>query len=71
VLPACVGLRLVRASLAPLRGIESTAAAIAGGDLSRRADAALHRPRQPAFHLRHPQAGTFEVTATESQGQLP
>jgi signal transduction histidine kinase len=35
---AGVGLPLVRASLAPLRGIESTAAAIAGGDLSRRID---------------------------------
>jgi signal transduction histidine kinase len=33
-----VGLPLVRASLAPLREIESTAAAIAGGDLSRRID---------------------------------
>jgi signal transduction histidine kinase len=33
---AGVGLPLVRASLAPLREIESTAAAIAGGDLSRR-----------------------------------
>jgi two-component system OmpR family sensor kinase len=38
VLLAGVGLPLVRASLAPLRGIESTAAAIAGGDLSRRID---------------------------------
>ncbi|HEX3961688.1 MAG TPA: HAMP domain-containing sensor histidine kinase [Trebonia sp.] len=38
VLLACVGLPLVRASLAPLRRIESTAAAIAGGDLSRRID---------------------------------
>ena len=38
VLLAAVGLPLVRASLAPLRGIESTAAAIAGGDLSRRID---------------------------------
>jgi two-component system OmpR family sensor kinase len=38
VLLAGVGLPLVRASLAPLRGIESTAAAIAGGDLSRRVD---------------------------------
>jgi two-component system, OmpR family, sensor kinase len=37
---AGVGLPLVRASLAPLRGIESTAAAIAGGDLSRRIDRA-------------------------------
>src|SRR6202044_3015998 len=35
---AGVGLPLVRASLGPLRGIESTAAAIAGGDLSRRID---------------------------------
>jgi two-component system, OmpR family, sensor kinase len=35
---AGVGLPLVRASLAPLREIESTAAAIAGGDLSRRID---------------------------------
>ena len=35
---AGVGLPLVRASLAPLRGIEATAAAIAGGDLSRRID---------------------------------
>jgi two-component system OmpR family sensor kinase len=38
VLLAGVGLPLVRASLAPLRRIESTAAAIAGGDLSRRID---------------------------------
>ena len=38
VLLAGVGLPLVRVSLAPLRGIESTAAAIAGGDLSRRID---------------------------------
>jgi two-component system OmpR family sensor kinase len=38
VLLAGVGLPLVRASLAPLRGIESTAAAIASGDLSRRID---------------------------------
>jgi two-component system OmpR family sensor kinase len=38
VLLACVGLPLVRASLAPLRKIESTTAAIAGGDLSRRID---------------------------------
>jgi two-component system, OmpR family, sensor kinase len=35
---AAVGLPLVRASLAPLRRIESTAAAIASGDLSRRID---------------------------------
>jgi signal transduction histidine kinase len=35
---AGVGLPLVRASLAPLRRIEATAAAIAGGDLSRRID---------------------------------
>ncbi|HEX6448320.1 MAG TPA: HAMP domain-containing sensor histidine kinase [Trebonia sp.] len=35
---AAVGLPLVRASLAPLREIESAAAAIAGGDLSRRID---------------------------------
>jgi two-component system OmpR family sensor kinase len=35
---AGVGLPLVRASLAPLARIESTAAAIAGGDLSRRID---------------------------------
>jgi two-component system OmpR family sensor kinase len=35
---ALVGLPLVRASLAPLARIESTAAAIAGGDLSRRID---------------------------------
>jgi two-component system, OmpR family, sensor kinase len=35
---ACVGLPLVRASLAPLAGIEATAAGIAGGDLSRRID---------------------------------
>ena len=33
---AGVGLPLVRASLAPLRRIEATAAAITGGDLSRR-----------------------------------
>jgi two-component system, OmpR family, sensor kinase len=33
---AGIGLPLVRASLAPLRRIEATAAAIAGGDLSRR-----------------------------------
>jgi two-component system OmpR family sensor kinase len=33
---ACLGLPLVRASLAPLGRIEATAAAIAGGDLSRR-----------------------------------
>jgi two-component system OmpR family sensor kinase len=38
VLLAGVGVPLVRASLAPLREIESTAAAIAGGDLSRRID---------------------------------
>ena len=38
VLLAGLGLPLVRASLAPLRRIESTAAAIAGGDLSRRID---------------------------------
>jgi two-component system, OmpR family, sensor kinase len=38
VLLAGVGLPLVRASLAPLREIESTAVAIAGGDLSRRID---------------------------------
>jgi len=38
VLLAGVGLPLTRASLAPLRRIESTAAAIAGGDLSRRID---------------------------------
>jgi two-component system OmpR family sensor kinase len=38
VLLAGVGLPLVRASLAPLREIESTTAAIAGGDLSRRID---------------------------------
>ena len=36
VLLAGIGLPLVRASLAPLRRIESTAVAIAGGDLSRR-----------------------------------
>jgi two-component system OmpR family sensor kinase len=35
---AAVGLPLVRASLAPLRRVESTAAAIAGGDFSRRID---------------------------------
>ncbi len=38
VLLAGLGLPLVRASLAPLAGIEATAAAIAGGDLSRRID---------------------------------
>ena len=38
VLLAAVGLPLARASLAPLQRIESTAAAIAGGDLSRRID---------------------------------
>jgi two-component system OmpR family sensor kinase len=38
VLLAGIGLPLVRASLAPLAKIESTAAAIAGGDLSRRID---------------------------------
>jgi len=38
VLLAGVGLPLVRASLSPLRRIEATAAAIAGGDLSRRID---------------------------------
>jgi two-component system, OmpR family, sensor kinase len=38
VLLAGVGLPLVRASLAPLREIEATAAAIASGDLSRRID---------------------------------
>ena len=38
VLLAGVGLPLVRASLAPLREIETTAAAIASGDLSRRID---------------------------------
>jgi two-component system OmpR family sensor kinase len=38
VLLACVGLPLVRASLAPLRQIQVTAAAIADGDLSRRID---------------------------------
>src|SRR6202012_3468405 len=36
VLLAGIGLPLVRASLAPLARIEATAAAIAGGDLSRR-----------------------------------
>ena len=41
VLLAGVGLPLVRASLAPLREIESTAAAIAGGDFSRRIDHAV------------------------------
>jgi signal transduction histidine kinase len=35
---AGIGLPLVRASLAPLRRIEATAAAIAGGDLSQRID---------------------------------
>jgi signal transduction histidine kinase len=40
VLLAGVGLPLVRASLAPLREIETTAAAIASGDLSRRIDQA-------------------------------
>ena len=35
---AAIGLPLVRASLAPLSRIEATAAAIAGGDLSRRID---------------------------------
>ena len=35
---AGIGLPLVRVSLAPLRRIEATAAAIAGGDLSRRID---------------------------------
>jgi len=35
---AGIGLPLVRASLAPLRQIEATAVAIAGGDLSRRID---------------------------------
>jgi two-component system OmpR family sensor kinase len=38
VLLAGIGLPLVRASLAPLARIEATAAAIAGGDLSRRID---------------------------------
>jgi two-component system, OmpR family, sensor kinase len=38
VLLAGLGLPLVRASLAPLARIEATAAAIAGGDLSRRID---------------------------------
>lgn len=38
VLLAGLGLPLVRASLAPLTRIEATAAAIAGGDLSRRID---------------------------------
>jgi signal transduction histidine kinase len=38
VLLAGIGLPLVRASLAPLRRIEATAVAIAGGDLSRRID---------------------------------
>jgi signal transduction histidine kinase len=40
VLLAGIGLPLVRASLSPLRRIEATAAAIAGGDLSRRIDLA-------------------------------
>jgi signal transduction histidine kinase len=40
VLLAGIGLPLVRASLAPLRRIEATAVAIAGGDLSRRIDLA-------------------------------
>jgi two-component system, OmpR family, sensor kinase len=40
LLLAGIGLPLVRASLAPLRRIEATAAAIAGGDLSRRIDLA-------------------------------
>jgi two-component system OmpR family sensor kinase len=35
---AAIGLPLVRASLSPLAAIETTAAAIAGGDLSRRID---------------------------------
>jgi two-component system OmpR family sensor kinase len=38
VLLAGIGLPLLRASLAPLRRIEATAVAIAGGDLSRRID---------------------------------
>jgi signal transduction histidine kinase len=38
VVLAGIGLPLVRASLAPLRRIEATAVAIAGGDLSRRID---------------------------------
>jgi signal transduction histidine kinase len=38
VVLAIIGLPLVRASLAPLGRIEATAAAIAGGDLSRRID---------------------------------
>ena len=38
MLLAGLGLPLVRASLSPLRRIESTATAIAGGDLSRRID---------------------------------
>ena len=42
---AGIGLPLVRASLAPLREIESTAAAIAGGDLSRRIDHAVGEHR--------------------------
>jgi len=41
VLLAGIGLPLVRASLAPLRRIQETAAAIAAGDLSRRID---HQP---------------------------
>jgi two-component system OmpR family sensor kinase len=40
LLLAGIGLPLVRASLAPLRRIEATAVAIAGGDLSRRIDLA-------------------------------
>jgi two-component system OmpR family sensor kinase len=40
VLLAGIGLPLVRASLAPLRRIEATAVAIAGGDLSRRIELA-------------------------------
>jgi signal transduction histidine kinase len=43
MLLAGLGLPLVRASLAPLREIESTATAIAGGDLSRRIDHAPGR----------------------------
>jgi two-component system OmpR family sensor kinase len=41
VLLAGIGLPLVRASLAPLRRIEATAVAIAGGDLSRRIELAV------------------------------
>ena len=52
VLLAGIGLPLVRASLAPLARIEATAAAIAGGDLSRRIDHRRETPRSGGWPRR-------------------